>query len=66
MTDRLKGLTVVLESDMRDDDAQAVIEAISMIRGVLKVHPILTDSMDYIDHERIKSELRQQLWDVLK
>lgn len=33
MTDRFHTLTVVLEHDMRDDDAQALISAIGQLRG---------------------------------
>lgn len=35
MTDRYHTLTVVLERDMRDDDAAALIAAIGQLRGVI-------------------------------
>ena len=34
MTDRFKGLTVVLDRDIREDDAEYIIKTISMIKGV--------------------------------
>jgi hypothetical protein len=37
MTDRFHSLTVVLEKDMRDDDAKSLQEAISHLRGVCMV-----------------------------
>lgn len=37
MTDRIRTLTVTLDRDYRDDDAQAVIDALRMIRGVSSV-----------------------------
>ena len=37
MTDRYNILTVALEKDLRDDDAQALINAIKMMRGVADV-----------------------------
>lgn len=37
MTDRINTLTVVLESPIRTDDAQGIVEAIAMVRGVQSV-----------------------------
>lgn len=37
MTDRIHSLTVTLERDMREDDAQALIDAIRMIKEGIKV-----------------------------
>ena len=34
MTDRLNALTVSLDRDIRDDDAEVIINAIKAIRGV--------------------------------
>lgn len=34
MTDRVFALTVTLSDGIRDDDAQPIIDAIGMIRGV--------------------------------
>lgn len=37
MTDRIRTLTVALDHDYRDDDAQAILDAIRMVRGVAAV-----------------------------
>jgi len=37
MTTRFSGLLVVLENDMREDDAQPLIDAIIQLRGVVRV-----------------------------
>lgn len=34
MTDRIESLTVVLEEDLRDDDAREIADAIAKLRGV--------------------------------
>jgi cell division protein FtsX len=34
LTDRIQSLTVVLEEDLRDDDAQEIADAIAKLRGV--------------------------------
>lgn len=40
MTDRVSGYVVVLETDMRVDDAERIKNAIAQIRGVLAVDDI--------------------------
>ena len=37
MSDRYHSLTVVLDQDIRDDDARSLIKAISYMRNVIKV-----------------------------
>lgn len=37
MTDRIRTLTVVLDRDMRDDDVEVVVKALSCIKHVSKV-----------------------------
>jgi hypothetical protein len=65
MTDRYHSLTVVLEHDIRDDDAQPLIEAIKMMKGVLGVAGEVSDSGNYVAEMRVKSELSKKLWEVL-
>ena len=65
MTDRYNALTVILDRDIRSDDAEEIINAIKMIRGVLKVKPHVADMSDSIADARVKAELTQKLWDVL-
>lgn len=44
MTDRHSGYIVILDRDIREDDAEeSVIAALRMIRGVADVKPILAD-----------------------
>ena len=66
MTDRIKSLTVVLEQDTRTDDVEVVVSAIEMIRGVLKVELHKADSMDFVAENRVRRELIDKLYDVLK
>ena len=66
MTTRLKGFTVALEQDIREDDAEAIKKAIESLRFVQAVKPIEADSTDWINRSRIKLELRQKLFDILK
>ncbi len=45
MTDRLNALIVILEHDIREDDAEPIINAIQQLRGVLQVEPHVADSI---------------------
>jgi hypothetical protein len=65
MTDRVKGLTVILEHDMRIDDAEYILKAISMIKGVVEVHPKINNPSDFIARGRLKSELREKFYKFL-
>ena len=67
MTDRFKGLVVTLEQDMRDDDAAGLIDAIRQLRGVAAVEACAVRAVDdYVNQERAKHELRQQLLRILE
>jgi len=61
MTDRLKGATVVFTADIRDDDAESILNAIRMIKGVLAVTGVLSDSDDWMNRRRIQAEMRQRV-----
>jgi len=66
MTDRLKGFIVTLDHDMRDDDAEVIVNAISMIKGVLTVKPSVRDLDDLMNRELIRQEITNKLYEVLK
>ncbi len=66
MTDRIKGLTVLLEPDKRDDDAEYIINAIRMIKGVVSVKSHIADMNHYFAVETARRELTQKLWEALK
>ena len=65
MSDRYNYLTVVLETDLKDEDAEPLIQAIKQLRGVLSVTPNVRDGMSFFAQERVRHELTQKLWQVL-
>jgi hypothetical protein len=65
MTDRIKGFTVTLDRDIRDDDFQRILEAVEMIKGVAHVEPSITTSEDHMNRQRIKSELLTKMFRIL-
>lgn len=66
MTDRVKGLTVVLDRDIRIDDIEVIVSAIRLLRGVASVDTVITTHEDYFARERVRSELVGKLYDALK
>jgi len=66
MTDRIKGFTIVLDKNYRDDDVETIKNAIEMIRGVSSVEPVVANMDDFIVEQRVKSELRAKFYEFLK
>jgi len=65
MTDRYYALTVILEKDMRDDDAQSVIDAILMMKHVLSVKGNISNPETWMAEERAKRELGEKILGIL-
>jgi len=65
MTDRIKGVWVAFDHDIREDDVQCVVDAIRMIRHVQSVALSVADLSDWNARERVRAELSSKIWDVL-
>jgi len=65
MTARYNALTVVLEKDIRDDDAEPLMNAIRMLRGVADVSGNVASIESYTAEVRARSELVKKLFDVV-
>ena len=66
MTDRLKGVWVAFDADIREDDAAPILAAILQIRHVRAVTPSIVDGGDWINRTRVRAELATKLVDVLR
>ena len=66
MTDRYDAFIVILERDVREDDAQATIDAIKQLRGVQDVKPHTSDFNSTIVRTRLRTEIEQKLFSVLR
>lgn len=66
MTDRIHSLTVVLEENIRDDDVQPIIDAISMVRCVQKVTPIVADHEAHMAESRAHQAWADLFYDILR
>ena len=62
VTQRHAGYLVVLGEDIREDDAQRVLHALGMVKGVIRVTPIEAQpALEAIYLQRWKTELRVKL-----
>lgn len=66
MTDRVKGLTITLEKDVRVDDVEYIVNAIKMIKGISSVDLSIVTFDDHINRARIYGEVRTKLFEFIK
>ncbi len=66
MTDRIAGLFVVLDHDIREDDVQSLVDAVKHMRNVTSVGMHVSDFDTHIAEERARRELATKIWDVLR
>jgi predicted component of type VI protein secretion system len=66
MSDRLNGVMVTFEMPYRDDDAEEIINAIKMVKGVAKVESVVRGTDAMMEESRIKQELQIKLYDFIK
>lgn len=52
MTDRFKGFLVTLDDEIREDDAEAILTALRMIKGVFMVNPYINGMEDWMMYEK--------------
>ena len=66
MTDRIKGFTVTLEKDLRDDDAEHIKIALESVRGVASVTPSIVNSGDIMNRQQIKHDMWEKIVKVFR
>jgi hypothetical protein len=66
VTDRHSGYVVTLAEDIREDDAEAVINALRMVRGVISVEPVIADIQSVIAESRRDVEWREALLAMMR
>ena len=65
MTDRINSFLVVLKEDTREDDAEAIKDALQMVKGVLSVEGNVAEFQTHVAYARARHELEQKLWKAL-
>lgn len=66
MTDRFAGFIVVLETNIRDDDAEATMKALRQIKNIADVIPHVANVELSIAESRARINLVNRVQDVLK
>lgn len=66
MTDRFNALIVVLDKDVREDDAQSLMQAISQFKGVASVSGNVADISDHIAKTLARRELLTAILELVK
>ena len=66
MSDRTVCLTVVLDKEIRTDDAESTLAAIAMIRGVVSVTANVTNTMDHVAYARARHDIEARLYKALQ
>lgn len=66
MTTTHAGYVVVLDANMREDDAQATIAALQQIKGVIDVKPLVGGGEQAIATSRAKHAILTKLYEVLE
>ncbi len=65
MTDHHAGYVVILDRNIREDDAADTLNALRMVRGVQSVEPIVAGIETQIAESRARSRILGRLYDVL-
>jgi hypothetical protein len=65
VSERVAGFLVTLDCDLRDEDAEAVLTALRMIKRVQSVKPVPASIEIDIAEDRARFALRQKMADVL-
>lgn len=64
MTDRTISLLVTLDKEYRTDDAEVIVNAINMIKGVMAVDATILTSSDQMNSHSMKQHLKKQFFDA--
>jgi hypothetical protein len=66
MTDRINGVFVTLEKDTRIDDAEYLLNAIRMIKGVGDVSVNVVDFDSHMAKTQAKTELVSKIYEAIR
>ena len=66
MTDRIKGLVITFVDPIREEQAEAIQNAIYQLRGVATVHALADNPDDHVNRHMIRMELEKRILDALR
>lgn len=62
MTDRVAGYVVTLDTDLREDVAEATLNALRMVKGVVSVLPVSSSPELHVAEQRADARWRERAW----
>ena len=65
MTDRVTTLVVTLDKQYREDDIGRIVEALEMVKCVIRVDHVVSDHNYHAAREHVKRDLRKKIFDLL-
>ena len=65
MTDRYKSILVELDREIRDDDAESLLIALKMIKGVWRVKPYVMGAEDYSSYAKGCHDTKMKLYKLI-
>ena len=66
MTYRFKGFLITLEKEIRSDDAEHIINALKMIKGVENVKPYIDGAEDWMMYEKGVMDTRKEILEWMR
>ena len=66
MTDRHAAYIVTLADNIREDDAEPTLNALRMIKGVIKVEPVVGNYELQIAQARVDQQWQERIWDFAR
>ena len=66
MTDRIKGLVVAFTEPIREEQAEAIQNAIYQLRGVATVHALVDNPDDHVNRQIIRREMETKILNALR
>lgn len=66
MSDRMKGCWVAFEEDMKDEDAEEIMQVIRHIRGIQAVEGQVTDSDDWMVRQHVKADMKDKFMNLFR
>jgi hypothetical protein len=66
MTDRVRHLTITLETDIRADDLAPIVSALQHVRGVAIVEPHVVQVPEHLARQAVRAELELKLHEAIE
>jgi len=58
-----EGYIIILENKINEKESNKILETLNMIKGVLKVEPVISDAEFQIAESRIKNKISEALYE---